>query len=288
MSKQPDKILLYGAGAAGKTVSLATIVPGLEEGGRLVIVRTERNAVSGLEKGFAIHKITPKPGQVITVFPAKKEKAFANLSLSVKEFQNNTLRNAKSGNSDSTEGREKFTYFQDILNSLMNFIGEDYVTGEEVKIGNVGELTDKDVLVIDGHTPIVSEVWGTIIGTRLVTNMGDYMPVQKIILDIMRNLHALECHVVLLAHEKQTYKEVSDGRNTTSVPDKIVFNAGCGEANYEQIIGCFTDLIRASSLNGRYNWDVRQPNVDARIRNVNIPDSARQIEPNFTKHGYFK
>ena len=288
MSKQPDKILLYGGGGTGKTVSLATIVPTLSEGGRLVIVKTERNAVSGLEKGFAIHKITPKPGQVITVFPKKKEKAFENLKISVREFQNTTLRSAKSGNSDSTEGREKFTYFQDILNALTNFEGEDYVTNEIIKIGNVGELTINDVLVVDGHTPIVSEVWGTIVGTRLVTNMGDYMPVQKVILDIMRNLHALECHIVLLGHSKQTYKEVSDGKTTTSVPDRTVFNAGCGEANYEQIKGCFTDMIHASDMNGRYVWDVKNPKIDTIIRNTNIRDTDRQIEPSFAKWGYFK
>lgn len=287
---QPDKVLLYGAGASGKTVALATIPLALSENGRCVLLMTERNSVSGLKKGLEIHKIALKPNQLITVFPKKKEKAFVNLSLSVKEFQNNSLRQNKAGNSDSTEGREKFSYFQDIINSLSNFIGEDYLTGEEVKIGNVGDLTSEDVLVVDGYTPIVSEIWSCITGLRLSATMADYMPVQRVVLDVIRNLHALECNVVLLAHEKQTYKEVSDGRGgNTSIPDKIIFNAGCGEANYEQIMGNFTDVIRAVNKgNGRYMWEVRGRNSDTRIRKETFGDRDVEVEPSFSKWGFFK
>lgn len=287
--EQPDKVLLYGDGGSGKTVSLATLVNCLKENGRLILLMTERNSASGISKGLEIHKIKPKPGQLVFVFPKKKEKTFGNLAASVKEFQNSSLRQARSGNSDSTEGREKFSYFGDLMNTLNNFIGTDLVTNEEVKVGSVYDLTANDILVVDGYTPIVSEVWNSVVGTRLLANMGDYIPVQRIVLEIIRGLHSLECGVVMLGHEKLTYKDVQDAKGQTiSVPDKIIFNAGCGEANFSQIMGNFTDVIHSSTNGTRYVWDIRNPKVHTVLRNPNFPERDREVEPNFAKWGFFK
>jgi hypothetical protein len=68
------KVILYGAGGSGKTVSTTTLLKGIPGVKRLFYLATERNSLPGIKKGFELHKIIPDEEEVFFTFPSLWEK----------------------------------------------------------------------------------------------------------------------------------------------------------------------------------------------------------------------
>ena len=272
-----DKVILFGSGGVGKTHSLATLFIDAPEDRRVILVATERNAASGLERGLKFYNITLEEGQLVYVFPKKKEKAFANLKRAVDTYAKQTKSVALQGNKDTTMNKESYTFLQSILGSFENFTGIDYVTREPVKIGNVGDLDGSDILVIDGFSPISHEVWNTIVGDKIAVGMNDYMPVQHVIYSIASNLASIDANVILLAHER----EITDDKGV--VLQRVV-DFGCGHAISHKLMGCFTDILHCYTFGKSYLWEGQKDKV-ACVARV-IPKESGLI-PNFSLYGFF-
>lgn len=272
-----DKVIIFGQGGSGKSFSLASALKNAPSSRRLVYIMTERNSVSGLERGLAYYDITVEPGQLIYAFPKRKEKAFSNLKRAVDAYSKQTKSNALQGNKDSTMGKENYTFLQGILNTFDSFDGIDYITREPVKIGSVDNLDSDDILVIDGLSPITHEVWNSIVGDKIAIGMNDYLPVQHVIYAIFQNLASLECNVVLLAHEK----EVTDDKG--NILNKIV-DFGCGQAINSKLLGCMTDVIHAYTMGSKYLWEGSRDKVTC-VARVIPKESA--LVPDFSLYNFF-
>ena len=272
-----DKVIIFGTGGVGKSFSIASTLINAPEDRRLIYIMTERNSVSGLERGLDYYDITVEPGQLIYAFPKRKEKAFSNLKRAVDAYAKQSKTVALQGNKDSTMGKENYTFLQSILNTFDSFEGVDYVTREPVKIGSVGELDSSDILVIDGLSPISHEVWNTIVGDKIAISMNDYMPVQHVMYAIFQNIASLECNVIMLAHEK----EITDDKG--NVLQRVV-DFGCGNAISSKLLGCMTDVIHAYTMGSKYLWEGSRDKVTC-VARVIPKESA--LAPDFSLYNFF-
>ena len=140
------KIVLYGLACSGKSSAIATLFGLLESRPtqRVVYVVTDRNAISGLEWGLQHYNVQLKEGQLYTSIIERKKvgnkKSFGNEVEALTRFQKQSSSAAQS-NDATNMGKDKYNYYIDVLNGMNNFKGIDYVTGEEVVLGDVGDLT---------------------------------------------------------------------------------------------------------------------------------------------------
>lgn len=272
------KVILYGAGGTGKTASTVSALIDAPKERRLVYLMTERNSLGGIAFGLSKFGITPKAGQIVYVFPQEKKKAFVDLERSINAFASSSKKAALTGNTTTTEGKENYTYLTKILKALGNFKGTDYVTGEEVLIGNVGDLLPSDVLIVDGLSPIGAELWNTLVGDKILVSQSDYLPVQRALYSVLAQLTKLDCHVILLAHERETF-------NDSGSLEQVKVNLWCGNSNYETVMGLFTDVVYCYKLGAAYKWAGSKNKVYTVARTIPQKDN---LEPSFITHGFFK
>lgn len=276
-SRDLRKILLYGAGGVGKSVSLATILKGNPKK-RLVYLMTERNAVSGLEFGIKKYNVIVKEGQIVYVYPQEEKKAaFGNLGRALENFANQSKVLALKGDGGSTQGKESYGYLGTIISTLSSFKGFDFVTGELVNIGNVGKLTSNDILIVDGLSPIGNEIWNSLVGDKIAISMTDYGPPQRAMYLMLSELAKLPCHVVLLAHAR----DKTDDKGSLI---QVQVNTWVGNSNYETLMGLFTDVIYAYKFGINFYWSGKQSKVYAIARNIPAEDN---LLPDFAKHNIF-
>lgn len=273
-----DKILIYGAGGVGKTTSVMSALVNAPPERRLVFLMTERNSLAGVDYGLTKFNIELKPGQLIYVFPEEKKKAFVDLDRAFTAYSKMSKKAAMTGNADSTEGKENYTYLTRIIKTLSAFTGTDYVTNEPVNIGNIGELTSNDILVIDGLSPIGSELWNTMVGDKLIVSMTDYMPIQRALYAIMAQLAKLYCHVIVLAHEREH-------TNDAGILEMVKVNTWCGNSNYDTVMGLFTDVIYCYKNGSSYKWAGAKPKVYTVARKIPQKDN---LDPNFSIYPFFR
>lgn len=273
-----DKVLIFGENSVGKSASAATALLDAPDDRRLIYLMTERNAAGGLEWGLKHHEVEVKEGQVIYVFPKEKKKAFSDINRALGSFMQQTKVDALKGDGKTTQGKENYTFLINIIKALENFKGIDYLTGEEVSIGNVGNLNENDILFVDGLSPIGKEVWNSTVGDKIAISQNDYMPAQNLMYGILSELSKLACHVVLYAHERA---KTDDGGNLI----RTEVQTWVGNSNYSTLMGLFTDVIHAKRDGLQYRWEVNAPKLHASSRR--IESSEKNIEPNFAKYNFF-
>jgi hypothetical protein len=276
---------LYGGGGVGKTVATVSCLkhPNIN---RLIYLQTEPNSAAGIKEGLRIHKIVPKEGQIITCFPARKENPFINFSRAFEAYQGESKSSALKGDPNATQNKDKYGYFLDIVGQFSKFTGVDYVTGKTVTLGNIGQFKPSDVFIIDGLSVIMAEIWQALNGDKILTAMSDYGPVQQNALKILQNLAGYcSSHYIILAHEKEKREHGRDEKGkefSTFLRNEV--NVLCGEANYELLMGTFTDVIRATKAGQKFIWEVGHPKSYSINRNLPI---GNMLEPDFSKHNFF-
>ncbi len=280
MSKQ-SKILLYGLGAVGKSFSTATLfkLQDIRPEQRVVYLCTERNALSGLKSGLVHHGIKLKEGQLYTsVIRPKSKKSFSNDVAALQKYVKQSA--SQSQQSDQTNmGKDKYTMFLDIMNGLQNFNGIDYVTGEEVKLGNVGDLDEDDILVIDGLSPITHAIWQIVKGDRVGGQMSDYGVVQYWIKQFTTNLIELDCSILMLAHADRIFDDIEK-------TEKMRVSLEAGVALAGKYCGSWGDVIYAYTTNsGKYVWAGKKAGVETASRSFPAEDN---LVPDFSLYSFFK
>lgn len=276
-------ILLYGLGCSGKSFSLATLfkLQTLRPEQRVIILTTEKNSMSGLERGLKHYDIKLKAGQLFyTVIRPKNKKAFGTELTALKKFASDTVTQTMTTSKDSNANKDKYTYFIDVIQGLHSFKGIDYVTGEEVNLGNISDLTESDILVIDGLSPIIHGIWCLLQGDRKVNQMGDYQVVQKQINDFTYELvNSIDCSLIMLAHADRLMDDIEK-------TEKIRVALDAGVALSGKYIGKFADVIYANvTTAGKHVWTGKKMNVETAARNF---PSADGLEPDFSLYNFFR
>jgi hypothetical protein len=278
-----DKVCLYGDACVGKSFSLATALKCLQEDGRFIYLMSERNAPLGFEAGIKHYKIIPKEGQIIyTMAEDTSQSSFANLARSVRNFATKP-QDLKHDPRDLSTNKDKYGFLLKVLDSLEKFSGKDYVTQETVQIGDVRNLTSKDILVIDGLSPIASEVWKTLYGDILLYSGYDYSGPQQLLYQIIFALSKIQANVILLAHEK----EYTEGEGLQQKLKFIGPDTKVGEANFKSMMGNFTDIFRAKKQGPKWVWEASGNISKAYCASRKIP-AKDGLEPDFSLYGFFK
>lgn len=275
------KILLYGLAGAGKSFSIATLfkLQNLRPYQRVIYLCTERNALDGLKRGLAHYKIELKPNQLIfCVARPKKKKAFGNEVRALSTYVKQSAADAQKTDS-SNMNKDKYTFFIDIIRGLENFKGVDYITGEAVEVGNIGELEDEDILVVDGLSPITHAIWQITKGDRVGGQMNDYQVVQYWIKQFTQDLIELDCSVIMLAHADRIYDDIEK-------VEKIRISLEAGVALAGKYAGGWGDVIYAYNhpAKGRL-WTGKKMGVEVVARNFPEQDL---LVPDFSKYGFFR
>ena len=277
-----EKILLYGLGASGKSSSIATLFKLRKEcpNMRVIFLCTERNALSGLNWGLNHYKIKLEPNQLITcVIRNKKKKAFTNELRALTTYSKQSSAETQQNDKNSNMNKDKYLDFHNIVNGLMAFKGVDYVTKEDVSLGNIGELELEDILVIDGLTPIMLAIWEVVKGDRVGGNMADYQVVQYWLKKLTKNIIDIDASVILLAHADRVYDEISK-------EEKIRVGLDAGTALAGKYSGSWGDTFYAyQAPTGQRYWAGKKQGVETAVRNLPEQD---KLAPDFSLYNFFK
>ena len=281
MKNRVAKVLLYGLPASGKSSSIATLfkLKNKFPTQRVILLCTERNSLAGVEFGLKHHKIALKEGDFIyNIVRPKGKKAFLTELNALTAFTKQTQADAQKGDG-TNQNKDKYTYFNDIINGLTSFTGIDYVTGEEVKLGNVGELHETDILVIDGLSTISYGIWNIVKGDRVISQLQDYGTIQHWLNKFTQGIVNLDCSVILLAHADRVTDEVEK-------VEKIRVSLEAGNALAAKYIGNFSDCVYCySDTSGKRLWAGRKVNVETAARSFPEQD---KLEPDFSLYNFFK
>ena len=274
------KVLVYGLAGAGKSTAMATLFKLRDKrpGQRVVYLCTERNALSGIEWGIKHYKIDLKPGDfTYAVIRPKSKKAFGRELNALNTYVKQSASDAQKADATNM-GKDKYTFFNDVIGGLASFTGIDFVTGEEVKIGNVGELEEKDILVVDGLSPITHGIWGVVKGDRVVSQLQDYGTVQYWIKQFTQNLIELDASVIMLAHADRIYDDIEK-------IEKIRVSLEAGTALAGKYNGAWADIVYAyADPTGKRYWAGRKMGVETVARS--FPE-ADKLEPDFSLYDFF-
>ena len=277
-------ILLHGLGCSGKSFSLATLfkLRDIRPEQRVIILATEKNSLDGIRRGLKHYHIKLEEGQLYyQIIKPKNKKAFGAEIVALEKFAKDSVTAAYSVKPDSNSNKDKYTYFIDVVKGLHNIKAVDFVTGEEEILGNIGELNEQDILIIDGLSPIVNGIWGLLQGDRKVNVIGDYQVVQKQLNDFTYELvNSIDCSLILLAHSDRLMDDIEK-------TEKIRVSLDCGVAMSGKYIGKFSDVIYASSspVTGKYVWTGKKLGIETAARNFPQEDN---LVPDFSLYNFFK
>lgn len=262
--KVGEKIILYSKPCLGKTASTTTLIPCLPEGGRIIYIMTESNSPGGVEFGLKHYNINPKPGQLFySLIRSKKEGGkssdLGNLLRATKgHIEGKTM--AQKHDAQSKEYNQKeYTFLVKVLENMETLKVKDYITGEEVNLGNIASLSADDVVVIDGLTAIAKEVWNICFGDVVIHTMYDYGPVQKYLANLFAAIERFSCNLILLAHEKEYEKQQRNAKgDMESILDFVGPDTLVGKSNFSVLMSSWAYVLRANKVQGKYVWQVEQ------------------------------
>lgn len=271
-----DKVLLFGDGSSGKTVCSVSALKDNPDA-RLIYLITENNSLPSIRKGLEIHKITPKEGQVVYVYPKPPKGGFSNFTRALEDFQKESKVNNIKGSPTTTQNKEKYGHLINIFKNLETFTGTCIVSGKEIKLGSVDNFKETDILVVDGLSAIVQEVWATSQGDKLAVSISDYGSVQLIMGRAMYLITNIPCNLILLAHEKPYYED-----ETLVLLAGV--NFGAGSATYQSLIGCFSEVIHTYKLGISYKMETNKPKVTGAYRKL---PAATNLDQDLSKYDLF-
>jgi len=275
------KIVLYGLGCVGKSASIATLfkLQEVRPNQRVIYLCTERNAMAGLEWGLKHYGIKLEKNQLVTcTIRNKKKKAFVNEMRALEAFSKLSSQQSKQSVADNGN-KDKYTDYINVIKGLISFTGVDYITKEEVKLGNIGDFEYEDILVIDGLTPIMQSLWGLVKGDRVGNDRGDYLTIQQELLKLTKGLIDIDCSVILLAHADRKEDEIEKKELI-----RLALDAGTALASkyagwWESVIYMYKDPT------GKHYFTGRKTGVEVAVRNFPEQD---KLAPDFSLYDFFK
>jgi hypothetical protein len=276
-------ILLYGLGCAGKSFSLATLfkLRDIRPNQRVVLLSTERNSLDGIRRGLVHYDIKLEPEQFYyMIVKPKNKKAFSAMLPALEKFAKETVSATMQTAKDTNANKDKYTYFNDVVRGLHRIKAIDFVTKEETDLGNISDLEEEDILIVDGFSPISLGIWALLQGDRMVNQLGDYQVVQKTINDFTSELvNSIDCSLIMLAHADRVMDDIQKIELM-----RVALNAGIALSG--KYIGHFADVIYAYCTNaGKYVWAGKKLGVETAARNFPMEDN---LSPDFSLYNFFR
>jgi len=279
MSYKQNKVIVYGLGASGKSASIATLFKLKDRPlQRVIYLCTERNAIPGLEWGLKYYNIELKEGQLYTcVIRNKKKKAFSNEVRALGLFSKQSNADSKTSGSGNNN-KDKYGDYINIINGFTDFKGTDYVTKEEVSLGNVGGLEEEDILIIDGLTPIMMSIWEAIKGDRINVNQGDYLTAQHLLRQFTKGIIDLDCSTILMAHADRIFDDISKEERI-----RVALDAGSALAG--KYCGSWANVVyQYQDATGKRYWTGKKQGVEVAVRD--FPEKDKLL-PDFSLYDFF-
>lgn len=276
---QNSHVLLYGTGGSGKSSCIASLLKLREHrpGMRVVILTTDLNARSGIAFGLELYKITPNKDElyVATIDVTDKTKAFSALVRSLTEFAKDSVSATYTTDKDSNANKDKYRYYIDVCKGLEHIKAVDYVTHEEVKLGNIGMLRNVDILIIDSLSPVIRGMWTLLKGDRLISVQNDYQVIQNQLTLFTETItRSLDCGFIMLAHEER------DANNM------IRPAINCGQKLHGTYSGMYTDVVYAyKTAVNQYFIAGRRTNTETVARNLPFKDN---LVPDLSLYNLFR
>ncbi len=157
--------------------------------------------------------------------------------------------------------------FHRVLSACSNF--KDDRTGKE--FGAVDSWGTDKVLGIDSLTELSTAAMKMVIGNKPTASMPDYGVAQNNLMNFLRLLtQGCACHFVLTAHVSREKDEITGGIR--------LMTSAIGSAISGAIPPMFSDVIFTVREGDQFYWDLANPNVDTKSRNLPIKS---KISPDF-------
>lgn len=281
MIKSP-RVVLFGAGGSGKTTSIGSLFHLLKDRPkqRVIMIALDNNSILGIESALKYHKVELKEGQLYIAKLAKTKKSpFGLKSRALLEFSKQTKDEGYSTPKQSTLNREKYDLYRRIMDIFESLDVYDYVTEEPTNLGNVGDLTNQDILWIDSLTPLVRGLWQFVKADRITKEIGFYGTVQDEISDLCLNLtSSIECGLVIVAHEERDAEE-----------GKVRPCLMAGQALHGSWTSLFSDVIYVwKDQSGKHFFSAKKPKVETVPRSFREEDKKKdRLDADFSKHPIF-
>jgi hypothetical protein len=251
------RMVLYSQAGVGKTVSTMSLlkIPNL----KVRVLALEDNAFSGIEEGLRIHDIKDlEPGRLI-----------------ISEVRGKGIT-SKDTFIDQTDD----SFYQACVTRLMNFTGNDVVSGEEAKLGNAMSWDKDSVLVIDGLTMLQfgCHSRGKVkAGNNKDPRAAFFQGQDALVGYIYQLLQQAKCNIIVLAHEA-----VSDEEAISKHPGLTPIHPALGTRSIvSQFLGRFNVVLYAkyNMQTRQYVWSGEEKGVKTITREINVDGKKYNNRP---------
>lgn len=260
------KILIIGPAGSGKSFTIGTLVDwASRNGNRKVAVLFTENSLETL-LGYYTDRGQKIPDNLFYHVVATKPLQLSNLIDSATKVG---MLSYESLTKSVDPDRAKNNPYEKILNALATFV--DDRTGR--KLGNIGEWTEDDILVIDSLSELANACMKMVIGAKPTASPSDFGVAQNNLINLLRYLtQGFRPTVVMTAHVQRQTDEVS---GTTKLQTKAI-----GKAMGDDIPQLFSEVIGAVREGTNWYWDTAAPLLDTKTRYLPIQS---KIKPDFAQ-----
>lgn len=189
--------------------------------------------------------------------------SFASLSATAKLIATSDFEKLAKSQDTARRDRNRYLAITDALGAFVDQRG--------VSFGDLANLPNTAVIVIDGLTELTSAITHATVGNKPALSQPDWMVMQNVILEFIRFLtHGTNAHVVVLAHTEVTEDPLTGARR--------VFAMTPGKKLAATLPALFSDVIHSVRSGKEFYWETADPTVLTKARNV--PISAK-LQPSF-------
>jgi hypothetical protein len=269
------KVLLEGPTGTGKSFAIGTAVDWAEKNGQEVfILFTEQGGLESLlgywrDVGvppFKRREAAPIPDCLhwhVIRTPSLGLDALIDGAVRTGQLSYQALTNWTDGN------RAKNNPWEAVLRALADFPCDR--TGK--KFGNVGQWTNKRILVNDSLSESANACFRMVLGSKTIASQNEYQVAQQNLLAWVRWMtQFLQCTFIMTAHIQ---RQVNDLTGVNAIMTKVL-----GRALADELPVLFSDVVLTVRETDRFYWDTAAVGVDLKTRNLPIQS---KITPDFAQ-----
>lgn len=167
-------------------------------------------------------------------------------------------------NINDTNRAKSFTQYATLVKNLENF-----VDSEGKSWGPVHSWGTDRAYVLDGLTEVGTFAMDLFVGRRPLYDKSDYQVAQRIVLNTVKLLIGLRCHVIILAH-------LDAGEDVLGRPKSTVLSVGKKLA--PELPRLFDDMPFAYREGDKFFWSTAKFGITSKGRNLPIKDA---MNPDF-------
>ncbi len=272
------KVLIEGPTGTGKSFAIGTAVEWAQKNGQEVFVLfTEQGGLESLlgywrDVGvppFKRRESAPIPDCLhwhVIRTPSLGLDALIDGAVRTGQLSYQALTSWTDGN------RSRNNPWEAVLRALVNFPCDR--TGE--KFGNVGDWTNKRILVNDSLSESANACFRMVLGAKTIASQNEYQVAQQNLLAWVRWMtQFLQCTFIMTAHVQRQVNELTGVMATMT---KVL-----GRALADELPVLFSDVSLTVRETDRFYWDTAAAGVDLKTRNLPIqskitPDFAQIME----------